>query len=103
MRTIVYEWLGREFVALSAEGRANLDIAEQTRNIFKRCDQVLGGLGLSLADTVRTRLWGRDRESRDAGSQVRVSVLAGPARSASSSFIAPDYFESDAQVAVELW
>ncbi len=103
MRTIVYEWLGREFVALSAEGRASLDIAEQTHDIFKRCDQVLGGLGLSLANTVRTRLWGRDRESRDAGSQVRVSVLAGPARSASSSFIAPDYFESDAQVAVELW
>lgn len=103
MRKIVYQWLDREFVALSAEGRASLDVAEQTRDIFDRFDEELRGLGLSLADTVRTRLWGQDRPSRDTGSQVRVSVLSGPARSASSSFIAPVYFESDAQVAVELW
>ncbi|HEX3246265.1 MAG TPA: hypothetical protein VHX16_12735 [Chloroflexota bacterium] len=92
-----------EIVALCAEGRAGPDADEQTRDIFRRFDGALSRLSLSLDDTVRTRLWARDRPSRDVGSKARVDVLSGAARSASSSFIAPDYFESDADVAVELW
>jgi enamine deaminase RidA (YjgF/YER057c/UK114 family) len=58
--------------------------------------------GLSLGNTVRSRLWGRDRESRDLGSDERVKILSGKARSASSSYIAPGHFDSDAKVAVDL-
>jgi enamine deaminase RidA (YjgF/YER057c/UK114 family) len=103
MRRSVYTWLGREFVALSAEGRSDLDTSSQARELFERLDGELRSLGLSLNDTIRTRLWGRDRESRDMGSAERVKALSGAARSASSSFIALDFFESDAHVGIELW
>ncbi len=103
MRMTVSSWRGHEIVALSAEGRAALDPAEQTRDIFERLDGALRGLSLSLDDTIRTRLWARDRASRDVGSKARVAILSGAARSASSSFIAPDFFESEAAIAIQLW
>ena len=59
-------------------------------------------MGLSLANTVRTRLWGRDRQSRTIGSDERVRVLSGKARSASSSYIAPGHFDSNAHIALDL-
>ncbi len=102
MRTTCLSSLGREFVALACEGQPSSTIAHQAGDIFERMDQELRALGLSLADTVRTRLWGRDRPSRDEGSAERARRLAGPARSASSSYVAPDFFASDARVGVEL-
>jgi enamine deaminase RidA (YjgF/YER057c/UK114 family) len=51
---------------------------------------------------VRTRLWGKDRASRNEGSDERVKILSGSARSVSSSYIAPDRFDSDALVALDL-
>ena len=98
----IFPWLGREFVALSCEGKAEGTAVEQTLDIFRRFDVELKGMGLSLENTVRTRLWGRDRESRDLGSGQRVKVLAGKARSASSSYIAPDHLDSDAKVSLDL-
>jgi enamine deaminase RidA (YjgF/YER057c/UK114 family) len=63
----------------------------------------LGQFGLTLDHVIRTRLWGRDRPSRDAGSTVRFATLAGAARAASSSYIAPDRFENPAaRVALDL-
>ncbi len=102
MRTRVFEWLNHEFVALSGEARPGASASDEARDVFAHVDEELRQLGLSLDNTVRSRLWGRDRESRDLGSAERVKILSGPARSASSSFIAPGYFESDARVAVEL-
>jgi enamine deaminase RidA (YjgF/YER057c/UK114 family) len=102
MRTSIVSWLGREFVALACEGQPGRTATEEARDIFERMDHELQGLGLTLANTVRTRLWGRDRASRDEGSTERVRILSGPARSASSSYIAPDFFASDARVGVEL-
>lgn len=102
MRKRVFQWLGKEFVALSGEGKPALSATDQTRDIFHRFDQELGGLGLSLDNTVRTRLWGRDRTSRDEGSTQRVKILSGKARSASSSFISPLHFDSEGCVAVDL-
>src|SRR5581483_6896515 len=73
------------------------------RELLDRFDGALHDVGLSLANVVRTRLWGRDREARDLGSKARVEVLAGKARSASSSYIAPSHFDSDGTVAIDLW
>ncbi len=98
----IFPWLGREFVELSAEAKSAGAPAEQAREIFTRFDGELKALGLSLDDTVRSRLWGRDRKARDHGSEERVRALSGRARSASSSFIAPERFDSDASVAVDL-
>lgn len=102
MRTKIFSWLGREFVALSCEGNAEGTATEETQDIFRRFDVELKGTGLSLENTVRSRLWGRDRESRDLASGQRVKILSGKARSASSSYIAPDHFDSDARVSIDL-
>jgi enamine deaminase RidA (YjgF/YER057c/UK114 family) len=102
MRLTVVSWLDRELVYLDGEGTAGLGAAEATRDLLGRFDAALRPYGLSLADTVRTRLFTRDRPSRDAGSVVRRELLTGPARSASSSFVAPTRLTSDAAVALEL-
>jgi len=102
MRKKIFQWLGREFVALSCEGKAEATAAREAREIFRRLDEELRGIGLSLENTVRTRLWGRDRESRNLGSDERVKILSGKARSASSSYISPSHFDSNARVALDL-
>ena len=102
MRKKIFQWLGREFVVLSCEGKAGSTAAQEAREIFRFFDQELRGIGLSLENTVRTRLWGRDRESRNLGSDERVKILSGKARSASSSYISPSHFDSNARVALDL-
>jgi enamine deaminase RidA (YjgF/YER057c/UK114 family) len=102
MHKKIFSWLGKEFVLLSGEAMPVTQISEETHNIFQRFDRELKSAGLSLENTVRTRLWGKDRESRNAGSDVRVKVLSGKARSASSSYISPGHFDSDARVALDL-
>ena len=102
MRVRIFEWLDHEFVAVSAEARPGANATAEAQQLFGSIGTELKGLGLSLDNTVRSRLWGRDRESRDLGSAERVKALARRARSASSSFFAADYFASDARVAVEL-
>jgi enamine deaminase RidA (YjgF/YER057c/UK114 family) len=102
VRKRIFNWLGREFVELSGEAKPAANATIEAQEIFRRFDQELRGHGLSLDHTVRTRLWGRDRESRDLGSNERVKVLSGKARSASSSYIALGHFDSDAKVALDM-
>jgi enamine deaminase RidA (YjgF/YER057c/UK114 family) len=102
MRKRVFQWLGREFISLSAEGKAGMGAAGEARDLLERFDGELRGTGLSLENTVRTRLWARDGESRSLASAERLKALTGKARSASASFIAPDRFDSEAQVALAL-
>ena len=102
MRKKIYQWLGREFVALSCEGRGGGTAADEEKDIFRRFDEELRGLSLSLENTVRTRLWGKDRESRNAASGARLEILSGKKRSVSSSFISPVHFDSNAHVAMDL-
>lgn len=102
MRKKLFTWLGKEFVELSGEAKPASDATVEAQEIFQRFDQELRGHGLSLDNTVRSRLWGRDRESRDRGSNERVKILSGKARSASSSYISPGHFDSPAKVAVDV-
>src|SRR5215208_5363809 len=102
MKLTLVSWLGREFVRLYDEGTPGVGAADATRDLLGRYDAALRPQGLSLDDTVRTRLFTRDRRGRDEGSVVRREMLTGPARSASSSFIAPARLTSDAAVALEL-
>jgi len=102
MRKKIFTWLGHEFIELSGEAEGGADAAAEASAIFQRFDRELRPHGLSLDNTVRSRLWGRDRASRDAGSTERVKILSGKARSASSSYIAPGHFDSQAKVAVDL-
>jgi len=98
----IFSWMGKEFVALSAEARSGGTAAEQARQLFRSFSEELKSAGLSLDNTVRTRLWGRDRQSRNLGSEERTRALSGNARSASSSYIAPVHFDSDALVGLDL-
>jgi enamine deaminase RidA (YjgF/YER057c/UK114 family) len=102
MRKRLFSWLGREFVELTGEAKPAASATEEANGLFERYEQELRGHGLSLDNTVRTRLWGKDRESRDLGSTERVKILCGKARSASSSFITPAHFDSSARVAIDL-
>ena len=103
MRKRLFSWLGKEFVELTGEAESAASATEEAQALFQRFDHELRGHGLSLDNTVRTRLWGKDRESRDLGSTERVKILSGKARSASSSFISPTHFDSGARVAIDLW
>jgi enamine deaminase RidA (YjgF/YER057c/UK114 family) len=102
MRKKIFSWLGREFVELSAEAQPSATASIEAQELFRRFDEELRYHGLSLDNTVRSRLWGRDRESRDLGSNERVKILSGKARSASSSYISLSHFDSTAKVAVDL-
>ncbi len=102
MRMKIFPWLGREFVSLSGEARTGANATEEAQELFTRFHEELRRLGLSLDHVVRTRLWGKDRQSRDLASNERVTILSGPARSASSSYIAPVHFDSNASVALDL-
>ena len=102
MRKRIFTWLGKEFIELSGEAKAAANATIEAQELFQRIDQELKAHGLSLDNTVRSRLWGRDRQSRDLGSTERVKILSGKARSASSSYIAPGHFDSGAKVALDL-
>lgn len=103
MRTTLYPSFRHEFIAVSGESRPGLPADEAARDLFARCTTELHAHGLSLDDTVRTRLWGRDRAARDGGSGARVQILTRMARAASSSYISPSHFDSAGVVAVDLW
>lgn len=102
MRLTVTPHTAGELISISAEAQPGLAADRAAGELLARFDRQLRELGLSLDNTVRTRLWGRDREARDLGSRERVKVLSGKARSASSSFIAPEHFDSAAVVAIDL-
>jgi enamine deaminase RidA (YjgF/YER057c/UK114 family) len=102
MRKRIFSWLGREFIELSGEAKPGVNATLEAQELFQKFAQELKLHGLSLDDTVRSRLWGRDRESRDFGSNERVRTLTGRARSASSSYIALTHFDSAAKVALDL-
>jgi enamine deaminase RidA (YjgF/YER057c/UK114 family) len=98
----IFSWLGREFVELSAEAPSAAAVKEETTALFQNFGQELKAHGFSLENTVRTRLWGRDKEARNLGTAARSKILAVSAKAASSSYVSPQRFDSDAKVAVDL-
>jgi len=101
MRMKTFDWLGHEFVAVSCDAPAGAPADHGMDGILSRIEAGIGRLGLSLADSVRTRLWARDRSSRSLASQARSRRMRGSSRSSSSSYIAPGRFDSDATVALD--
>jgi enamine deaminase RidA (YjgF/YER057c/UK114 family) len=77
-------------------------VTGETAAIFARFDERLRAQGLSLDNTVRTRLWARDMPCWENGVKERARILAGSARSVSSSHIRPDRFASTGRIAVDL-
>ena len=102
MRLKIFPWLGQEFVSLSWEGDGKGTVEQETQALFARFAERLGGLGLSLDHTARTRMWVRDMETWHAGVHERVRILKGPSRSVSSSHVRPERLGSVARIAVDL-
>lgn len=98
-----YLQVGRhQLVMLSAVGQGSGDGADQLRAALRSVAATLAEDGLGLEHVVRSRLWAQDAESRSAASPVRPEVLAGPARSASSSYVCPSRLPAEALVSIDV-
>jgi enamine deaminase RidA (YjgF/YER057c/UK114 family) len=102
MRKELQTWLGKEFIWLTSEAKPGANATDETRELFQGFENELRQLGLSMDHTVRTRLWGRDRESRDEANEERFKTLTGRARSVSSSYYSPSHFASEARAGLDL-
>ena len=102
METKIFSWLGREFVELSGEARAGVAVDVATAELFQKFADRLSPLGLSLDNTVRIRVFGRDKQGRTAATAARSMVLSGSRRAASSSFISQEWFDSTGSAGLEL-
>lgn len=102
MRNAILRWLGKEFISFSAEARPERSVAEQTADLFRRVEAELKESGLSLENTVRTRIWGIDREARNVATAARANILTGRSKAASSSYVSAGPFDSNAKVALDL-
>jgi enamine deaminase RidA (YjgF/YER057c/UK114 family) len=102
MKISIINWLDWEFVKIRCEAQSGKTVAEQGDAIFNQARAALKLHGLTLSDTVRSRVFGVDRQARDAVSKSRFEALKGNDRAASSSYIAPKHFASGALVALDL-
>ena len=102
VRKEIVFWLGREFVFLSCDGAGAGTATEQMEDIFVRVRAELHQEGLALDQVLRTRLWAKDRQCRDLGSNVRVKYNVGQARAATSSYIMPAHLAAGALVGLDV-
>jgi len=102
MRARVFSWLGRECVGISGEAGSGVTAEEETHDLFRRFAEELKARGLSLENTVRTRIWGRTRDVRNRAAMERFRILSGTARAPSSSYVSPTHMDSRANVALDL-
>lgn len=102
MRVAVTDWLGFEFIEISGEARPIGSARKQSQQLFATFSDVLENHGVSLEDSVRSRIFGCDRAARDDASDIRRETLTGASRAATSSYIAPGVFSSNAKVAMDL-
>ena len=102
MRVKLFNWLGRDFVEIAAEGQSGLAADSATEQLFQRFEAELRSHGLSLDNTVRVRIWGRDKDARTLATAARSKILTGKRKAASSSFISQQWFDSTADAGLEL-
>jgi enamine deaminase RidA (YjgF/YER057c/UK114 family) len=103
MRKIIFPWLDREFILLSGEARGSGTVEQQTDELFERFEAELRVSQLSLEDTVRTRIFGADKEARELATSARAKILTGKRKAASSSYVSASHFDSDSRVALDLF
>ena len=102
MRKIIFPWLDREFILLCGEARDSGTVEEQTDELFERFEAELRASQLSLDDTVRTRIFGVDKEARELATSARAKILTGKRKAASSSYISASHFDCPSRVALDL-
>lgn len=102
METKIFTSLGHEFVEIVGETNSGAPTDQATAELFAKFDKSLQTLGLSLDNTVRIRVFGRDRQARTDATLARSKVLSGQRRAASSSFISQPWFDSEGAGGLEL-
>jgi enamine deaminase RidA (YjgF/YER057c/UK114 family) len=104
MRQRTFNFADQRFVSLTIEADAGAPLERQSLALFERAGAALAPYGLTLdRNVVRSRVFGRSREARDVVSGVRGKIFEGTARAATSSYIAPSYFSSAADVGLDLF
>lgn len=102
MKTKIFSWLGKEFIEVMGEAKAEASPEQAMNEMFQRCDAELRRHGLSLDEAVRLRVWGREKNARTLATAARSKILTGNRRAASSSFISEEWFDSAGAVGLEL-
>ena len=102
MKTKLFSWLGREFVEIIGEGKAGAPPDRSANELFQQFEAELKSHALSLDNTARIRVWGRDKDARTLATAARSKILTGNRKAASSSFISREWFDSDATAGLEL-
>jgi hypothetical protein len=102
MKKKLFSWLGREFVEIIGEGKAGAPPEGAVNDLFLQFEAELKSHGLSLDNTARIRIWGRDKDARTLATAARSKILTGNRKAASSSFISREWFDSDATAGLEL-
>ena len=102
MRLKIFPWLGQEFAHLSAEGNGEGTVEDEMREVFTRFENRLREVGLTLAQTVRSRFFAKDMDAWTAGNAERVRMLNGAARSVSSSHIWTERLIGKARISVDM-
>jgi enamine deaminase RidA (YjgF/YER057c/UK114 family) len=102
METKIFSWLSREFVEICGEAKAGVPVEIATAELFQKFTNALTPLGLSLDNTARIRVFGRDRQARTDATLARSKILSGSRRAASSSFISQEWFDSAGAAGLEL-
>jgi enamine deaminase RidA (YjgF/YER057c/UK114 family) len=102
MKTKYFSWLDRDFIEISAEGRAGVPADLATAELFEKLETELKASGLSLDNTARIRVWGRDKDARTLATAARSKILSRNRKAASSSFISSEWFDSDGTAGLDL-
>lgn len=94
---------GRDHLEVSVTGSATAgEIAQETRAALQAAFARIVAEGFATRHIVRSRLFARNRPLRDVAGQVRLDLMAGELRGASSSYIDPDRLPPDASVQIDL-
>lgn len=102
---IFSEWseiAGQRIFTVSAATRAEGSVESETERVIVLALAAIREAGLAPEHIVRSRLFTRDRESRQQASDIRRKMLAGSLRGASSSFFDARRLPEEARVRVDL-
>lgn len=92
----------REHLHVSVTGDAGGAVAEEARRAIETALALIEEAGYSREHLVRSRLFARDANTRRIASDMRVEMLGGALRAASSSYIDSARLPGGANVAIDL-
>lgn len=93
---------GREFFCVTVAGQAADTIQQEARKAIEAALAAIEAAGFSTHNLVRSRLFARDAHVRRAASDMRLEVLTGALRSASSSYVDARRLPAGSSMSIDL-